>query len=74
MPNTVEATWQDMQQKAQDELVRGEPHGLVTLWPLDAVILVFEVTPLSPDALAGSWRWPSARVASEFSQYDGQSR
>ena len=42
MPNTVEATWQDMQQKAPDELVRGEPHGLVTLWPLDAVILIFE--------------------------------
>ena len=42
MPNTVEATWQHMQQKTPDELARGEPHGLVTLRPFNAVVLVFE--------------------------------
>ncbi len=42
MPDAVEAAWQHMQEKAPDELMRVERHGLVTLWPLDAVVLVFE--------------------------------
>ena len=42
MANAVEPLRQHVQQKAPDELIRGERHGLVTLWPLDAVILVFE--------------------------------
>ncbi len=42
MADAVEALWQHMQQKAPDELVRVERHGLVSLWPFDPVILVFE--------------------------------
>ena len=42
MANAVEALRQHMQEKAPDELMRVERHGLVTLRPLDTVVLVFE--------------------------------
>ena len=42
MADAVEALRQHMQQKAPDELMRGERHDLVALRPLDAVVLVFE--------------------------------
>ena len=42
MPDAVETAWQHMQQKAPDELVRGELHGFVPLRPIEAVVLVFE--------------------------------
>src|ERR1700679_2173421 len=42
MPNAVEATWQDMEQEAADELVRRERHDALPLWTIAAVVFVAE--------------------------------
>jgi hypothetical protein len=40
--DAVEALWEDMQEKAPDELVDGERHGALTVWAIAAVIFVAE--------------------------------
>jgi len=39
--DTVEALWEDVEQKAPDELVDGERHGLLAVGPVAAVILTW---------------------------------
>jgi hypothetical protein len=40
--DTVEALREDVQEKAADELVGGERHGLLTVWAIAAIIFVAE--------------------------------
>src|SRR6516225_8219844 len=42
VPNAMEALWQDVDEKATNELIGRERHRLVTSWPVDAIVLVPE--------------------------------
>jgi hypothetical protein len=40
MADAVEALWQDVQEKASDELADGERHGPLSVRPVAAVIFI----------------------------------
>lgn len=48
--NAMEATWQDMEQEAADELVVGEDHDLLPVVAVTAVILVVQGDPVLVEA------------------------
>ena len=52
MADAVEAAWQHVQEKAADELVGRERHGLEPVAAFDPIVLPLEVTPLSSSAMS----------------------